>query len=139
MGVVVPTNQTIETTSPDGVDLRQVINIGDGTATTIAKVQSADPASTDAALTVRDVRGNATLPVRVDPTGTTVQPISGTVAVSNFPATQTVNGTVSIAAGTGVELVDAAGTNKATISAAGALKVDNSAVIQPVSGTVTAN
>jgi hypothetical protein len=37
------------------------------------------------------------------------------------------------------KLVDSAGTNLASISAAGALKVDGSAVTQPVSGTVTAN
>lgn len=36
-------------------------------------------------------------------------------------------------------IVDSAGTNKAAVSAAGAVKVDNSAVTQPVSGTVTAN
>ena len=36
-------------------------------------------------------------------------------------------------------IVDAAGTNKAAVSATGAVKVDNSAVTQPVSGTVTAN
>lgn len=35
-------------------------------------------------------------PVRVDPTGTTVQPVSGTVSVSNFPATQPVSGTVTV-------------------------------------------
>lgn len=34
--------------------------------------------------------GTSTNPVRVDPTGTTPQPISGSVSVSNFPATQTV-------------------------------------------------
>jgi hypothetical protein len=37
-----------------------------------------------------------------------------------------------------VQLLDSAGTNKAAISASGAVKVDNSAVTQPVSGTVTA-
>jgi hypothetical protein len=37
----------------------------------------------------------------------------------------------------GVELLDSGGTNKASISAAGAVKVDGSAVTQPVSGTVT--
>lgn len=37
-----------------------------------------------------------------------------------------------------VELLDSGGTNKASISAAGAVKVDGSAVTQPISGTVTA-
>jgi lipoprotein-anchoring transpeptidase ErfK/SrfK len=50
-----------------------------------------------------------------------------------------IEGTVSLVAGSGVELVDSGGTNKASISAGGALKVDGSAVTQPVSGTVTAN
>jgi hypothetical protein len=70
-------------------------------------------------------------PLRVDPTGTTTQPVSGTVTVNTLPA-----GTNTIG---GVELIDAAGTNKATISAGGAVKVDGSAATQPVSGTVTAN
>lgn len=84
--------------------------------------------------------------------------VTGTVAVSNFPASQTVaqataaslNATV---VGTGgAALASAAnqtngsqqtqivqGGNTAVVSAAGALKVDGSAVTQPVSGTVTAN
>lgn len=37
------------------------------------------------------------------------------------------------------KLVDSAGVNVATVSAAGAVKVDGSATTQPVSGTVTAN
>lgn len=43
---------------------------------------------------------------------------------------------VSIPVGQAVELLDSGGTNKASISAAGALKVDGSAVTQPISGTV---
>jgi hypothetical protein len=39
----------------------------------------------------------------------------------------------------GVKIIDTAGTNQAAVSAANALKVDGSAVTQPVSGTVTAN
>lgn len=70
-------------------------------------------------------------PLRVDPTGSTTQPISGTVSVNALPA-----GTNNIG---GVELIDSAGTNKASISAGGAVKVDGSASTQPVSGTVTAN
>lgn len=60
-----------------------------------------------------------------------------------LPAGSNTIGNVGLVAGSavvgGVELVDAAGTNKAAISAAGAIKVDNSGVTQPVSGTVTAN
>ena len=39
--------------------------------------------------------GTSTTPVRTDPTGTTTQPVSGSVSVSNFPATQPVSGTVT--------------------------------------------
>ena len=46
---------------------------------------------------------------------------------------------VSLPAGQAVELLDSGGVNKASISAAGAVKVDGSAVTQPVSGTITAN
>jgi hypothetical protein len=89
--------------------------------------------------------------------------ISGTVAVSGtfWQTTQPVSiaSLPALAAGSanigGVELIDSGGTNKASISAGGALKVDGSAVTQPVSigstvtvsgsgtftvsGTVTAN
>lgn len=39
---------------------------------------------------------SASNPIRIDPTGTTVQPVSGSVSVSNFPATQPISGSVSI-------------------------------------------
>lgn len=61
----------------------------------------------------------------------TVQGISGGTAVP-------ISGSVTLPAGQAVELLDSGGTNKASISAAGAVKVDGSAVTQPVSGTVTA-
>jgi hypothetical protein len=93
------------------------------------------------------------------------QPVSGSVSVSNFPATQPVSGTVTANAGTGTMAVSAAslplpsgaatsakqpalgiaGTPSTDVlsiqGAAGmtAVKVDGSAVTQPVSGTVTAN
>jgi hypothetical protein len=70
-------------------------------------------------------------PVRTDPTGTTTQPVSGTF----WQATQPVSGTVGLSAGQGVEVLDGGGTNKLTVSAGGAAKVDGSAVTQPVSGT----
>lgn len=68
---------------------------------------------------------------------------SGTVSVTALPAGANTIGNVGIVAGSaligGVELVDSGGTNKAAISAAGAVKVDGSAVTQPVAGTVTAD
>jgi hypothetical protein len=43
-----------------------------------------------------NLQGNsASNPVRTDPTGTTIQPVSGTVAVSNFPASQVVAGNLT--------------------------------------------
>lgn len=56
---------------------------------------------------------------------------------SSTSATQTTN--VSLVGSSAVQLLDSGGTNKASISAAGAVKVDGSAATQPVSGTVTAN
>lgn len=69
--------------------------------------------------------------VNADVTGTVsvsnfpaTQPVSGTVAVSNFPATQPVSGTVTVN-----------GTVNATCS--GTVAVSNFPATQPVSGTVT--
>jgi hypothetical protein len=65
--------------------------------------------------------------------------ISGSVTVSNFPASQTVNGTVTANQGGAPWTANIVqGGNTAAVSAASALKVDGSAVTQPVSGTVTA-
>ncbi len=64
----------------------------------------------------------ATTPADTQPVSGTffqaTQPISGTVAVSNFPGTQPVSGTVAVS---------------------GTVLVDGSASTQPVSGTITAN
>lgn len=74
--------------------------------------------------------------LRVDGSGST-QPVSGTVA-----ATQ--SGTWTVQPGNTANTTPWLATinqggNSATVSAGGALKVDGSAVTQPVSGTVTAN
>lgn len=83
--------------------------------------------------------GTSSNPVRTDPTGTTAQPVSGTITAN----VGTTNGLALDATLTGgtqkTKLVDSGGTNVATVSAGGALKVDNSANTQPISGTVTAN
>jgi len=96
----------------------------------------------------------------VDASGHTV-PVSGTVAINNFPATQPVSGTVTANAGSGTFAVSAASlplpsgastsAKQPALGTAGvasadvitvqgvasmtALKVDGSAVTQPVSGT----
>lgn len=85
--------------------------------------------------------GTATNPLRIDPTGTTTQPVSGTVAIN---ANSSVN--VNQVGGTAVDTnsgVKSAGTQRVVIATdqpalTNALKVDGSAVTQPVSGTVTA-
>lgn len=83
--------------------------------------------------------GTLTAPIRTDPTGTTTQPVSGTVT-ANIGTSGSLALDATLTGGTQkTKLVDTGGTNVATVSAAGALKVDGSAVTQPVSGTVTAN
>lgn len=81
-------------------------------------------------------------PLRVDPTGTTTQPVSGTFWQSVQPVSQ--SGTWTIQPGNTANTTPwlftiSQGGNAATVSAGGALKVDGSASTQPVSGTVTAN
>ena len=65
--------------------------------------------------------GTSSDPIRVDPTGTTTQPVSGTVTVQQSTASSL--------------KVDLSG----TAANSTAIKVDGSAVTQPVSGTITAN
>lgn len=99
MGITVPPDSTgkiVETNSPDGVSQRQVVSLGDtATAAAVAKVQNADPGSTDYGVTTRDVRGNAALPVRTDPTGTTPQPITGSVSNTGFAVNPPTSGGTS--------------------------------------------
>lgn len=86
--------------------------------------------------------GTSSNPVRVDPTGTTTQPVSGTVSI-------TANSSVNVAqlAGTTTDTNSgnkSAGTLRVVLATdqpalTNALKVDGSAVTQPVSGTITAN
>jgi hypothetical protein len=98
-------------------------------------------------------------PLRIDPTGTTTQPVSGTVTVNigttNGLALDTsVNGLllgqgstssgqkgplVQCAATTGAPTDTTADTWPLSCNTSGGLRVDGSGVTQPVSGTVTAN
>lgn len=119
-----------------------------------------------------NILGTNSDPVRIDPTGTTTQPISGTVTANagsgNFAvvqataallnATVTANGnfnnaSVSATAASppasatyiGGSVTTASPTytngnmNALSLTTAGALRIDGSAVTQPISGTVTAN
>jgi hypothetical protein len=131
----------------------------DGSAVTQPVSASSLPLPTGAATNAELVTINTTLGSPLQAGGTVsvsnfpaTQPVSGTVAVSNFPATQPVSGTVA-ATQSGTWTVQPGNTanttpwlasisqggNTATVSAANALKVDGSAVTQPVSGTITAN
>lgn len=58
------------------------------TAAAIAAVENAQPGSSDYGLVVRNVQGYVSAPVRVDPTGTTVQPVT-IGRVSQAPASPT--------------------------------------------------
>lgn len=114
---------------------------GAATAAKQPALGTAGTASTD----VISVQGITSMtPLKVDGSGVT-QPVSGTVSVSG---TTTISGTVTANIGTSgslaldatltggtqkSKLVDSAGSNVATVSAGGALKVDASATTQPVS------
>jgi hypothetical protein len=89
-----------------------------------------------------------------DQTPISVADGGGSMSVDDGGGSLTVDGTVTANIGTSnglaldatltngsqkTKIVDSGGANVAAVSAAGALKVDNSAVTQPVSGTVTAN
>lgn len=127
---------------------------GAATAAKQPALGTAGTASTDV-LTVQGIASMTAL--KVDGSGVT-QPVSGTVGISGsvavtgtfWQATQPISGTVTANIGTSgslaldatltggtqkTKLVDSGGTNVATVSAGGALKVDGSAVTQPVSGT----
>jgi hypothetical protein len=86
-------------------------------------------------------------PVRTDPTGTTTQPVSGTVSVGNFPATQPISAAAlplpsGAATSAKQPALGGAGTPSADVltvqgvTSMTPLKVDGSAITQPVSGTV---
>ncbi len=83
------------------------------------------PAGTELGLIVRNI-----------PSGT--QPVSGTVT-SNIGTTGGLALDATVAAVQPRRIQDGAGATLASVTAANALKVDNSAVTQPVSGTVTSN
>lgn len=91
--------------------------------------------------------GTSTDPIRIDPTGTTTQPVSGTVTANQggaWTVAATQSGTWTVQPGNTANTTPwlttiSQGGNAATVTASNALKIDGSAVTQPVSGTVTAN
>src|SRR5579883_317704 len=122
-------------TTGAGTVYRERMAVGDpATGGNIAAVTNAAPGSTPFGLVTWPVT-SASQPLRVDPVGTTVQPVSGTVTAN----LGTLNGAATAAK---QPALGTAGTPSADVltvqGAAGmtALKVDGSAVTQPVSGTV---
>jgi hypothetical protein len=103
--------------------------------------------------------GTSTNPVRVDPTGTTTQPVSGTVtanigtsgslaldasvtglSLAQATTTSGQKGILNLAAvTTAAPSYTTAQSSPLSLTTAGSLRVDGSGVTQPVSGTVSAN
>lgn len=110
-----------------------------GDESTAAAVQSTDTNNTEKGLVVRTSRGTAGAPMRVDPTGSTVQPVSGTV--STTLSTAAVVGQAKIAStGTAVQLSAGALNNGVIISAASGnnaagVTIGGSGVTNTVNGT----
>jgi hypothetical protein len=120
-GVPIPISGTI-TTTPSGIQNVNQFQMGGAT------LGAATAIGTTASGNVQGVQGT---------TGGVPLPVSGSVSVSNFPATQPVSGTVTALQGTTPWTVG--GSTGTLTQTANGLKVDGSAVTQPVSGTVTAN
>lgn len=107
---------------------------GAATAAKQPALGTSGTASTDV-ITVQGISGMTA--IKTDGSATT-QPISGTIT-ANIGTTNGLALDATLTGGTQkTKLVDSGGTNVATVSAAGAVKVDGSAVTQPISGTVAA-
>lgn len=147
-GVPVPVSGTV-TVTPSGVQNVNQFQLGG------AALGAATAIGTTASGLVQGVQGT---------TGGVPLPVSGSVSVSNFPATQPVSGTVTVNQGTSpwvvttpppttsVAVSSVAGTvavtqstspwvvsGSGTFTIGGTVAVSNFPATQPVSGTVTAN
>src|SRR6185437_12743568 len=79
--------------------------------------------------------GTSSQPVRIDPTGTTVQPVSAaSLPLPTGAATSAKQPALGTAGTASSDVITVQG-----IASMTALKIDGSGVTQPVSGTVTAN
>jgi hypothetical protein len=77
--------------------------------------------------------GILTNPVRMDPTGTTTQPVSGSVVVTNLPATQYIAGSVVVTNLPAIQPVS----GSVTALVSGSVAVTNFPSSQPISGSVS--
>lgn len=148
--------------SVDGSGVTQPVS-GSVTVSGTATVTQGTAAAIGAPWPVQLSDGSAALgtagnPVRMDPTGSTTQPVSGTVTVGTLPAGSIAAGATGtagtpsaavvsvqgVASGTVIPVSDGAGSLTvdspqlpAALGAGGGLKVDGSGTALPVSGTVT--
>jgi hypothetical protein len=118
-GVPVPVSGTV-TVTPSGVQNVNQLQLGGAT------LGAATAIGTTASGLVQGIQGT---------TGGVPVPVSGSVSVSNFPATQPVSGTVAVTQSTSPWIVSGSG----TFTVGGTVAVSNFPATQPVSGTVTAN
>lgn len=117
------------------------VELKDGTTDTRAKIRTSDPDPSDPGLVVRNIpSGTQTVSVSNFPASQTV---NGTVAVSNFPATQPVSGSVSVTNFPAALAVIGGGTEatalRVTIAndSSGVLSVDDNGGSLTVDGSVS--
>lgn len=88
--VVQPTGTNLHVVVDGTSPISGTVTANQGTANTLANAWPVELSDGT------NLLGTSSHPLRIDPTGTTTQPISGSVSVSNFPATQSVSGTVAV-------------------------------------------
>jgi len=158
-GFTQPISGSVTATQSSGSNLH--VNVDSAPTTTVTGTVTSNQGSPNSTanswpVEVTDgtnVLGVAAHPVRVDPTGTTTQPISGSISVSNFPSPQIVAGSNTPADNVtnptnavpaeallmGWDSTNSVWRRVQVDTSTGTLKVDGSGYTQPVSGTVTAN
>lgn len=138
---------TVAALSPNASSFKNSSSTNDGLGNAITSQTNGAQRALDVGI---DVSG-----VQVDPRSIRVLTSADTVSIqalslSGITVTGTLTSNIGTTGGLALDstltggtlktkLVDTGGTNTAVVSAGGALKIDGSAVTQPVSGTVTAN
>ncbi|HSX05665.1 MAG TPA: hypothetical protein VLF69_04310 [Candidatus Saccharimonadales bacterium] len=127
----------LKVTGSVGVTANSSVNVNQVAGTTVDTNSGNKSAGTQRVVLATD-QPQLTNALKVDGSAVT-QPVSGTVT-ANIGTSGSLALDATLTGGTQkTKLVDSGGTNVATVSAGGALKVDGSAATQPVSGTITAN
>lgn len=145
-GVTIPSNTSgLFVACSDGTNVRHMSSDSSGRPIVVGAGTAGSPSG--GVLSIQGVSSGTNVPVSVSGTVT----ISGTVtsnqgtpaSLSNKWVVQVTDGTNTMPTGDAVgraifnKITD--GTNTATVTGSSALKIDGSAVTQPVSGTITAN